>query len=117
MFSANHRGDGKDDGREANTNLPRLHCGNLPLEFDRPFISCAAASASAALVLAEGSGYPRRRPPVASMHGKPGCGFRGDTLGAVVLGCNLDVDAPAAAFNIEIFKLRVRVLHAAILDG
>ena len=51
------------------------------------------------------------------MHGKPGGGFRGDTLGAVVLGCNLDVDAPAAAFNIEIFKLRVRVLHAAILDG
>ena len=87
------------------------------LEFDRPFISCAAAAASAALVLAEGSGYPRRRPSVASMHGKPGGGFGGDTLGAVVLGRNLDVDAPAAALNVQIFKLRVRVLYTAILDG
>ena len=51
------------------------------------------------------------------MHGKPGCGFRGDTLGAVVLGRNLDVDAPAAAFNVQVLKLRVRVLHAGIFDG
>ena len=51
------------------------------------------------------------------MHGKPGGGFRGDTLGAVVLGRNLDVHAPAAAFNVVVFKLRVRVLHPAILDG
>ena len=69
------------------------------------------------MVLAEGPGHPRRRPSVASMHGKPGGGFRSDTLGAVVLGRNLDVHAPGAAFNVVVFKLRVRVLDPAILDG
>ena len=51
------------------------------------------------------------------MHGEPGGGFRGDALGAVVLGRNLHVHAPAAALAVAVFKLRVRVLDPAILDG
>ena len=61
-FSGDHRGHGKNDDRETNTDLPWLHCGNLPLEFDRTFIPSAASASTAALVLAEGSGHPRRMP-------------------------------------------------------
>ena len=51
------------------------------------------------------------------MHGKPGGGFRGDALGAVVLGRNLHVYAPGAPLAVGVLELRVRVLNPAILDG
>ena len=91
--------------------------GFSPLEFDRTFVSTASSTTRSALLLAEGTGHPRRGPSVASMHGKPGGGFRADALGAVVLGRNLDIDPPGAPLAVGVLELRVRVLDPAILDG
>ena len=73
------------------------------LEFDRTFISSAASGATATLVLAEGSGHPRRRPPAATG------GFKFSALGISSL--------PGAAFRSVFGPGRVRFDDTVRFEG
>ena len=114
-LAGEHRGHRQDDGRQSDTDFPRLHGFSLRVRWS-PCLDLFR-SASGVVVLAECPRYPRHRPSVVAMHGESRGGFRADTLGAVVLRRNLDVHAPGAALDVVVLELRVRVLHPSILDG